>query len=525
MNSRRFVLLFLAALTILRLIYIGQLELSPDEAYYFQWSERLDWSYFSKGPGVAAAMWLSTHLFGVSEFGVRALSPLLALGTSLLMLSFARRLYGESIAAWTVLLINVIPIFCVGSLVMTIDPLSIFFWMAALYTVWLALESSPARSHWWAATGALIGLGFLAKYTNAMQLLSIVLLLAVTPKYRRELKRPGFYQMLAAFAVFTVPPIIWNAQHDWITIYHLTVRGGLQKATKIDPVEFLNFLGAHFGVYSPLIFAGMLVAIWWGWQRAEHQFKARFLLAFTLPLFALYFILSFKQAGEANWTAPATLSLGLLAVALWHERAQEQRGVRRAVAAAFAISLAISLLAVDSEFPRRLGLLYGYDLDPSERLRGWRSAAEKVGEVRREFEAAQGQPVILIANKYGTAASLAFYLAEKRVEGPGHPPLYVPESAFPENQYFFWPRYDENVQLPPGSVPKDEYYTEEGGASLFVGRSALYITDRAEERPPSSIKRGFERVEMIRCIDFARRGLPLRQLRVFACYNYRQISL
>ncbi len=525
MNSRRLILLFLAALTVLRLVYIGQIELSPDEAYYFQWSERLDWSYFSKGPGVAAAMWLSTHLFGVSEFGVRMLSPLLALGTSLLMLSFARRLYGESVAVWTVLMINVIPIFCVGSLVLTIDPLSIFFWMAALYTIWLALEGSPAPSRWWAATGALIGLGFLAKYTNAMQLLSIVLLLAVTPKYRRELKRPGFYQMLAVFAVFTVPPIIWNARHDWITVHHLTVRGGLQKATKLDPIEFLNFLGAHFGVYSPLIFAGMLVAIWWGWQRAENQLKARFLLAFTIPLFALYFFLSFKQAGEANWTAPATLSLGLLAVALWQERAAERLWVRRAMVAAFAIAFAISLLAMDSEFPRRLGIRYGYDLDPSARLRGWRTAAEKVGEVRREFEAAQGQPVFLIANNYGSAASLAFYLSDKRTEGPGHPPLYVPESAFPENQYFFWPRYDENVQLPPGSVPKDEYYTEEGGSSLFVGRSALYVTERAEERPPSSIKRGFERVEMIRCIDIARRGLPLRQLRVFACYNYRQISL
>jgi 4-amino-4-deoxy-L-arabinose transferase-like glycosyltransferase len=525
MNSRRLVYLFLAALTILRLIYIGQLELSPDEAYYYQWSQRLDWSYFSKGPGVAVAMWLSTHLFGVSEFGVRVFSPLLALGTSLLMFSFARRLYGESIAAWTVLLINFIPIFSVGSLVMTIDPLSIFFWMAALYTFWLALECSPEPSRWWPVTGVLIGLGFLSKYTNAMELLSIVLLLAVTPKYRRELRRPGFYWMLGTFAVFIAPPIIWNANHDWITIHHLTVRGGLQKATKFDPVEFLDFLGVHFGVYSPLIFAGLLVAIWWGWKRAETQFKARFLLAFTLPLFALYFYLSFKQAGEANWTAPATLSLALLAVALWHERAPERRWIRRAVLAAFALALCIGILATNSDLPRHLGLRYSYDLDPSARLRGWHTAAEKVGALRSEFEAAQGQPVFLIANNYASASSLAFYLADPRVEGPGHPPVYVPESAFPENQYYFWPRYDENEQFAPGAGPKDEYYTEEGGFSRFVGRSALYITDRAEERPPSAIKRGFEKVEMIRCIDFARRGLPLRQLRVFACYNYRQISL
>src|SRR6185436_12786224 len=100
------------------------------------------------------------------------------------------------VAIWTVFALNFVPIFQVGGLVMTIDPLSIFFWMAALYTFWLALEKSPEFNGWWPATGALIGCGFLAKYTNAMQLLSILLLLACTPKHRRELRRPGFYALL-----------------------------------------------------------------------------------------------------------------------------------------------------------------------------------------------------------------------------------------------------------------------------------------------------------------------------------------
>ena len=103
-----------------------------------------------------------------------------------------------------------------------------------------------------------------------------------------------------------------------------------------------------------------------------------------------------------------------------------------------------------------------------------------------------GDPISGVAGNRGRGN---IYLADKRVEARGHPPVYVPESAFPENQYYFWPRYDENEELPPGAVPKDEYYTEESGVSLFVGRSALYITDRAEERATSAIKDGFERVE------------------------------
>ena len=37
----------LIILTVLRLVMIGRMELSPDEAYYHEWSQRLDWWYFS----------------------------------------------------------------------------------------------------------------------------------------------------------------------------------------------------------------------------------------------------------------------------------------------------------------------------------------------------------------------------------------------------------------------------------------------------------------------------------------------
>jgi hypothetical protein len=243
------------------------------------------------------------------------------------------------------------------------------------------------------------------------------------------------------------------------------------------------------------------------------------------------------------------------------------------------MGLLISVVTIDTELLRRVGLALPYKIDPSARLRGWRTAAETVDAFRKQYESDNGQPVFLIANKYGSAASLGFYLPEKRIEGPGHPPIYVPESPVPENQYYFWPRYDgltdyadvarhllrssttltpelrtelqtSLADLPPlelGERPErdnerrrrflqalqvaapelgiDAYYTEAMGYSPFIGRTALYITDRAEERPPSMIKRGFEHVEMIACIDFRRRDLPLRQLRIFACRNFRGTSL
>jgi hypothetical protein len=240
----------------------------------------------------------------------------------------------------------------------------------------------------------------------------------------------------------------------------------------------------------------------------------------------------------------------------------------------------MSALVLDSDALRSLGLKIPYEYDPSARLHGWKSSAEWVEAFRQQFEATSGHPVFLIANKYQTAAALGLYLRDKRPEGPGHPPLYIPESQALENEFSFWPRYDELedlvdvgqsyldgpkeekadpalrqeltdalsevkkddkahpnraadarrhlVQVLQRAMPNlqlDESFVEEQGPSLFAGRDALYITDRGEERAPSTIKGGFERVEMVACVDLERRNEPLRQWRVFVCYNYHGMSL
>ncbi|MCE9609223.1 MAG: hypothetical protein K8R23_03240 [Chthoniobacter sp.] len=53
----------------------------------------------------------------------------------------------------------------------------------------------------------------------------------------------------------------------------------------------------------------------------------------------------------------------------------------------------------------------------------------------------------------------------------------------------------------------------------------FYITDRPEGKPDSTLLREVARWEMIARIDITRRGLPLRQLHVFACSDYRQSEL
>ena len=521
MKPRHLLFLWLGLLTLVRLAYLGALPLTPDEAYYSMWANHLDISYYSKGPGVAAAMWAGTALFGHNEFGVRFFSPLLSLGTSLLLFRLARRMFDENVALWTVLAASMIPIFNVGALLLTIDPLSIFFWTAALVTFWEAIDRPRGFNFFWPLTGALIGLGFLCKWTNAAELLSIVLLLALTKTRRRDLLGAGFWSMIVVFALFTIPPILWNVRHEWITVAHLRARGSLDTVKGLSLSELGEFLGAHLGVYSPLLFLGLIIPIYWGWKRARGDFKARFLLAFALPLLALYVFLSLRAAGEANWTAPAFVSLIVLAVAVWLPRLETSAVWRGLAVAALSIGLVMSFVVVNTDIIRRLGLPLSYELDPSSRLRGWRTAAHLLDKTRAEMEARTGKKVFLIADRYGTAAALSFYLPHPRIEGPGHPPVYAPESQVPENQFYFWPKYDEFVTRDKPAGEDQGYYSEESGVNPFMGRDALYLTDREQRNPSSSVENGFRSHQLVALFQIQRRGLPLRTIRVFACYDYQ----
>ena len=525
MSTTRSVYFFVIALTVIRLSMLATTDLEFDEAHYWMWSERLAPAYFSKGPGIAFAMRASTAIFGANEFGVRFFSPILAAGTSLLMFYFARRLFSAMAGLWTVLALNVIPIFNIGAFVMTIDSLSVFFWLAGMFTFWLALERSPRFSWHWPLTGLLIGLGFLSKYTNALELVSILLVLALARRLRQEFARPGLYLLLTVFALCTIPPILWNAQHAWITLTHLRSRGGIEQGFGFHPPEIMSFLGEHFLAYSPFLFLALAWGVIASWRRVNQQFKVLFLMWFGLPVFAFYFLLSMNKSAAPNWDALAFPGFGLLAIYFWWERLQRSLVLRLCAGAALLVGLIMSVIALDTDLLRTAGVELQRS-DPSDRMRGWKSATSAVEKTRNSLEAKLGEKLFLIADARDRASEISFYLRDKRPESPGHPPVYIIESQDMVNQFSFWPRYDEFVEIKPGTPrPEGEVYTEENGINPFVGRSALFIREGEKEGVPHNIRAGFQSTEPVGTIEVRRYGKLLRIWQVFLCRNYRTLPL
>ncbi|MEL7074199.1 MAG: dolichyl-phosphate-mannose--protein mannosyltransferase, partial [Planctomycetota bacterium] len=65
------IFIFVVLLIRVLLAAFGPYELAGDEAHYWEWSQRPALSYYTKGPGVAWSILLSTEVFGNTVFGIK----------------------------------------------------------------------------------------------------------------------------------------------------------------------------------------------------------------------------------------------------------------------------------------------------------------------------------------------------------------------------------------------------------------------------------------------------------------------
>jgi membrane-associated phospholipid phosphatase len=234
----------LAALLLARLAYIGSaiIELSRDEAYQWLWSKHLALSYYSKPPLIAYTQFMGTFLWGDTAFGVRFFSPVIGAVLGLLVLRFFAREVNARAGFFLLLIITATPLTSVGAILMTVDPLSVLFWTAAMLAGWRAVQEN-GTSRQWLWVGLWMGLGFLSKYTALFQLLCWAVFFALWPAARKHLRRPGPYVALLLNLICALPVLIWNWQHHWITVTHVAGNAGLESAWK----PTLRYLGEFVG--------------------------------------------------------------------------------------------------------------------------------------------------------------------------------------------------------------------------------------------------------------------------------------
>jgi 4-amino-4-deoxy-L-arabinose transferase-like glycosyltransferase len=472
-------ILVIALATLYRFFYCTWLPILPDETYYFQWSRHLDASYFSKGPAVAYTIAAGTALWGPNTFGVRFFAVLLSAGTAWQIFLLARRWYDETTALIAVLITGVVPLYALGAVVMTIDPLSAFFW------IWAANLFSRAAMEGrlldWLLTGFAVGCGFLAKYVNALELIAFLAFLLLVPAQRQWLRRAHFWLMLAVAVVCATPVFWWNWRHHWVSVIQLGNRGHLNGPFELHLSTFFDFIFMQALVLSPLMFLALLFTATVIIKRrtaamaAENQGELLMLLLF-LPVFVMYGFLAFHLRVEPNWPAVSYLTLIVVMADFWRRELAAKTLRRVLIATVFVLAWLQALVLHDPEF-----LPLPQKMDPMGRVVGWSEIAARLHDLAQERHAD-----VLIADGYKEASVFSFHLPDQSF-------VYAERHVPPSNQFDFWPSY-------PTTAP----------------HRALWIT---ADKTPAALQPDFNFITSVEREVISFHGKPLREYTVYQCEN------
>lgn len=382
--------LFVVALTLWRLValYYSDIDLFFDEAQYWYWSTQPAFGYFSKPPVLAWLIWLSTAVFGESEFGIRALSPICYALTAAFGAATAYRLFDARTAAWTAVMLALLPGVSVSATIVSTDVPLLLCWAAALYC-WVRYGQEGGL--WWVGLGVALGLGLLSKYAMVYFALGLAVTMLVAPSQRALLWRGGFWAALLLGLVIFLPNIWWNWANDFVSFGHTAENAnwhGLQlKFNKLG-----EFVGGQFAVFGPLLFIALGWAVW-RWRGLRES--ERMLAAFALPVLALMTAQSLLSRAHANWAAVAYVSATILVVG-WLLRHRRTGWLK--------ISLVLHLLVAAA-------VLHGTSLapltgiDPWHRQRGW---SELAADVRAILD--RHPDAVLLASDRKIAAQMMFYI-------------------------------------------------------------------------------------------------------------------
>jgi len=519
------------AVTIARWAYIAgnTIELSEDEAYQWVWSKHLALSYYSKPLLIACTQWLGTHLWGDTAFGVRFFSPLIAACIGVLMLRFFAREVNARAGFFLVLILMATPLLAVGSTLLTVDPLAVLFWTAALLTGWRAIQENSPLSAWlW--TGWWMGLGFLSKYTSPLQWLCWGVFFALWPPARAHLRRPGPYLALLINLLCSLPVLIWNGQHHWITVKHVASHGGIGKAAAPWTKHLswlLEFIGTEFVLLNPWFFVATLIALVALWRTARRDLRQVYFFCMGTPVFLLYVLLALKSRVQPNWIAPSVLPMFCVMVLYWESRFREQpRLLKLWLASGLGFGLVMVAVIHNTSL---IGKLVGHPLptqvDPLRRVRGWSELARMVGNARNQL-AREGKPVFVIGEHYGITSLLTFYQPEARARVKDSPMVYCQPSAKPTSQYYFWPGYEATH-----SGQNALYVRERNRARLAPGWIFRWLrgetnpirreTIAQPEPPPAWLVQQFHSVTNLGLRNVVVNGRLLHRIEIFECRDLR----
>ncbi len=280
-----------------------------------------------------------------------------------------------------------------------------FWWVLLSFLLVRLLKHDDPRG--WLGVGAVIGLGMQTKYTMGFLALAIAVAVLLTP-VRRHLRSGWLWAGVALSLLIFLPNLLWQAQHDFISLEFL------RRIHARDVAQ-----GRAEGFFSQQIYVNtsvVTISLWvtglkfLGWSEAGRPYR---LLAWIFIL-----VLAFFAVARARfyYLAPAFPMLLAAGTVVWDQQLRQLPGawvltgrvatwLLLLAGGALGAFIALPIVPVNSTLWPRVVERNG---DFAEEI-GWPELVSQVASIYREQQAEHGGRVAILTANYGEAGAINLY--------------------------------------------------------------------------------------------------------------------
>ncbi len=409
--------LSLIPLLLFHLWLAGQFELAHDEAYYWLFSQHLDWGYFDHPPVVALIIKMFSFL-PHSEIAVRCGFILIQLVTVVILMSMVnvRRQWLVIMLFFAFPLASYAGLFALPDLPLLFMT-TVYCWFLKRY-----LEKNDIISV--LGLSVAIPLLFYSKYHG---ILVIFFTIVALPKL---LQRKNFYLITLLSVLLFMPHVIWQYQHDFSTLrYHFLER----PKANFSFIRLAEYIGAQ--LFLAGLFVGPVVWLSIMKKRPQTDFQ-KSLKWISLGTVIFFFVSTFSKKFEANWTIFLTAPLILYSADSYF---WDNPWIRRLLFVSLGMVFFLRILLVIRP--------EASNIKRTAEFHGWKNWSKLIQQKC-------DKPIL--ANTYQMASKLSFYLEK---------PIHALNYNSRKNQFDFWA--PDKAYYPTKDVC---YITDK---SQFIGEEVL----------------------------------------------------
>ena len=434
-----------------------------------------------------------TDIFGDRWYAIELCSQSMSLLTIIFLFILSKELFGPKAALLSVIITESMPMFFIGSTILTIDNIMIVFWIMTTYLFLKGLKED--KKGFLLLSGVTFGLGLMSKYTMILLPASMFLYLIFSPDHRSLLKRKEPYLSFLIGLIIFSPVIFWNAQNDWLSFKYQFTKGltGGEKGG-----QFFFFIGSQFVILGPTMFPFFLYSLYkgfrdsWlkssdpstGWVPRNLQSSILYLSILASFPFLFFAFASFRSKyTDVAWSDVA-LIVGIILMSKVLIDIYRGMDIRRKIIVSSALFmpgfLLSGFLAIHSVKPFPF---IPKNVDKSLEMFGWDEIGAEVEKAFNKYLPDEKRRYI-ISKEYQMAGSLSFYT-------PSHPIPYSFNKSF------------RNIWMKVEDIGK--------------GSALMACAEKDENECVESAGKIFNEVKEVERMDVKRRGEVVRSVKMYIC--------